>query len=152
MDTSALYHLSPTCLIFRWSPSASEVEQGNQRDSPQVALSNLEPLSVVFQEPRGKSDCLLLWNGDRLAGTFLAEEIDLITGYARLPLPVPMLAGIQLDQGARGIEFVQAINGNRFSGFLQDSTFAFRSPSGEQLEVRRDKINKIIFSRYFWKI
>ncbi len=117
-----------------------------KEDQAKASPSEPTPLAVVLNVERpGKADLLLLRSGEQLTGTLLNESFSLRTGYAHLKFEPRMLAAIDLDDGTRGIESVITINSNRFSGFLEDPLFTFQLQTGSRIEVRREKVLKVIF-------
>ncbi|MBI2924245.1 MAG: formylglycine-generating enzyme family protein [Verrucomicrobia bacterium] len=117
-------------------------KEGETKASP----SEPPQLAVVLNVERpSKADLLLLRSGEQLTGVLLNETFTLRTSYAELKLERRMLAGIDLNDGARGIESIITINSNRFSGFIEDPFFAFQDPTGSRTDVRREKVLKVIF-------
>lgn len=117
-----------------------------KEDEAQAPQSSPRPLAEVFKivRPRG-TDLLLLWNGDKLTGIILNDTVSLRTSYGQLKFGRGMLAGIDLDTGARGLESVITVNSNRFSGFLEDASFTFQPQTGSRTDVRREKVLKVLF-------
>jgi formylglycine-generating enzyme required for sulfatase activity len=91
------------------------------------------------------TDLVLLRNGDWLTGTLLNEGFELRTSYAHLKFENRMLAGIDLADSAFGLQSIITINSNRFSGFLNELPFLFQPKTGSRIEVRREKVLKVIF-------
>lgn len=105
-----------------------------------------ESLGIVLDLERpSNTDILLLRNGDKLTGTVLNETFSIRTSYAEIVLNNRIIAGIDLEGGANNIEKIITVNNNRFSGFIDDSVFVFKLQSGDQIEVRREKVLKVVF-------
>lgn len=105
-----------------------------------------ESLGIVLDLERPSiTDILLLRNGDKLTGTVLNEKFSIRTSYAEIVLNNWIIAGIDLEGGANNIEKIITVNNNRFSGFIDDSVFVFMLQSGAQIEVRREKVLKVVF-------
>ena len=104
------------------------------------------PLAAVFNVERPRqSDLVLLANGDQLAGTLLNETLSLATAVGRLKLDTRAVAGVELDEGTRGLDSVVTVNSNRLSGFVEDPVFTLERPAGGRVEVRREKALKLIW-------
>lgn len=105
-----------------------------------------ESLGIVLDLERpSNTDILLLRNGDKLTGTVLNEKFSIRTSYAKITLNNRIIAGIDLEGGANNIEKIITVNNNRFSGFIDDPVFVFKLQSGAQIEVRREKVLKVVF-------
>lgn len=105
-----------------------------------------ESLGIVLDLERpSNTDILLLRNGDKLTGTVLNEKFSIRTSYAEIVLNNRIIAGIDLEGGANNIEKIITVNNNRFSGFIDDPVFVFKLQSGAQIEVRREKVLKVVF-------
>ena len=105
-----------------------------------------ERLGIVLDLERpSNTDILLLRNGDKLTGTVLNEKFSIRTSYAEIVLNNRIIAGIDLEGGVNNIEKIITVNNNRFSGFIDDPVFVFKLQSGAQIEVRREKVLKVVF-------
>ena len=122
---------------------------GAQDDSPgksEIALSSSPDVSVVLDLKRpSDTDILLLRNGDQLTGTILNENFSLRTSYASLQFHNRILAGVDLEGGSNNIERIVTVNGNQFSGFIDDPVVVFKLQAGATIQIRREKILKIVF-------
>jgi formylglycine-generating enzyme required for sulfatase activity len=94
------------------------------------------------------TDLLMLLDGSRMTGTLLNKNFALRTAYAPLKLESGMLAGIDLESGGQRGEVLLTVNSNRFSGFLEDPFFIIQSPNGGQIQIRREKVGKIVFRNH----
>jgi len=113
-------------------------------------LANTEPvmpaIETVLDTERPKDvDILLLRNGDKLTGTVVNENFSIRTSYAHIVIESKYIAGINLEGGANNIESIITVNNNRFSGFIDDAFISFKLTNGPQLEIRREKVLKIVF-------
>ncbi|HNQ71376.1 formylglycine-generating enzyme family protein [Mesotoga prima] len=113
------------------------------------AVANVEPVrpameTVLDTERQKDADILLLRNGDKLTGTVVNEKFSITTSYAHLDVVTKHIAGMNLEGGANNIESIIAENNNRFSGFIDDSFISFKLTNGPQLEIRREKVLKIV--------
>ncbi|MBL1217145.1 MAG: formylglycine-generating enzyme family protein [Planctomycetes bacterium] len=102
------------------------------------------PVVLDLERP-SDTDILMLRNGDNLTGTVLNESFSICTSYAQITLNSPLIAGIDLDGGADNIEAIVTVNNNRFSGFIDDPVFVFKLQGGARIEVRREKVLKVVF-------
>jgi len=115
-----------------------------------LALGNTAPvmptIETVLDTTRPKDvDILLLRNGDKLTGTVMNESFSIRTSYAHIVIESKYIAGINLEGGANNIESIITVNNNRFSGFIDDAFVSFKLTGGPQLEIRREKVLKIVF-------
>jgi len=115
-----------------------------------LALGNTAPvmptIETVLDTTRPKDvDILLLRNGDKLTGTVMNESFSIRTSYAHIVIESKYIAGINLEGGANNIESIITVNNNRFSGFIDDAFISFKLTGGPQLEIRREKVLKIVF-------
>ncbi len=115
-----------------------------------LALGNTAPvmptIETVLDTTRPKDvDILLLRNGDKLTGTVMNESFSIRTSYAHIGIESKYIAGINLEGGANNIESIITVNNNRFSGFIDDAFVSFKLTGGPQLEIRREKVLKIVF-------
>ena len=115
-----------------------------------LALGNTAPvmptIETVLDTTRPKDvDILLLRNGDKLTGTVMNESFSIRTSYAHIVIESKYIAGINLEGGANNIESIITVNNNRFSGFIDDAFISFKLTNGPQLEIRREKVLKIVF-------
>lgn len=104
------------------------------------------PAGLVFGiQMAHDTDLLILLDGSRLAGTILNKTFSLKTPYASLKLESGTLAGIDLENGFQKGEVILTVNSNRFSGYLEDPFFSIQISPGEQTQIRREKVGKVIF-------
>lgn len=104
--------------------------------SIEIVLDTTRPADV---------DILLLRNGDKLTGTVMNEKFSIRTSYAHIEIATNYIAGINLEGGTNNIESVISVNNNRFSGFIDNPFVVFKLDNGPQLEIRREKIQKVVF-------
>lgn len=118
-----------------------------QETIPQADIQKeAESLGIVLDLERpSNTDILLLRNGDKLTGTVLNESFSIRTSYSSLKFNNRIIAGIDLEGGANNIEAIVTVNDNRFSGFIDDPFIVFKLQTGPQIEIRREKILKVIF-------
>jgi len=118
-----------------------------QETAPQVDIQkDAESLGIVLDLERpSNTDILLLRNGDKLTGTVLNDKFSIRTSYAKIELNNRIIAGIDLEGGANNIEKIITVNNNRFSGFIDDPVFVFKLQSDAKIEVRREKVLKVVF-------
>lgn len=119
------------------TPSKVDEEIGNTKNSEVSVVLDLERPS--------NTDIVLLRNGDKLTGTVLNESFSIRTSYTSLKFNNRIIAGIDLEGGANNIEAIVAVNNNRFSGFIDDPVIVFKLQTGPKIEVRREKVLKVIF-------
>jgi formylglycine-generating enzyme required for sulfatase activity len=104
------------------------------------------PLAAVFDVARPRqSDLVLLANGDQVAGTLLNETLSLATAIGRLELDTRVVAGVELSDGGGSLDSLVTVNNNRLSGFLEDSVFVLERPAHGRVEVRRERVVKVVF-------
>jgi len=131
-------------LLMGWAAAAHA--QGDAATPEEEEPSSVPEVAVVLDLERpSDTDILLLRNGDKLTGTILNEKFSIRTSYASLNFNNRILAGIDLEGGANNIERIVTVNNNRFSGFIDDPVVVFKLQTGSQIEIRREKILKIIF-------
>ncbi|MSU20758.1 MAG: formylglycine-generating enzyme family protein [Pedosphaera sp.] len=131
------------CLALELSVAIS---RGQSRTTEAPQTTNASPLAIVLGVPRAKdTDILLLQNGEKNSGTIANESISLKTSYADLKFDARMIAAIDLQGADNPIDSILTVNSNRFSGFLTDPSFVIRLNTGEQLAVRREKVQKAIW-------
>ena len=103
-------------------------------------------MGVVFDMERStESDVLILRNGDRLVGSILNDGFGIHTFYGPLNFKSELVAGIDLEGGDSHIEAIITVNNNRFSGFLDDTVFSVKLDSGPLVQVRRERVAKVVF-------
>ena len=131
-------------LLMGWAAAAHA--QGQAATPEEEEPSSVPKVAVVLDLERpSDTDILLLRNGDKLTGTILNGKFSIRTSYASLNFNNRILAGIDLEGGANNIERIVTVNNNRFSGFIDDPVVVFKLQTGSQIEIRREKILKIIF-------
>ena len=104
-------------------------------------------LASVLDVPRlPDRDVLFLRGGDRHSGTVRNESYQLRTPHGLQTFPSSQVAAIDLADSRGGFDVLVAVNRNRFSGYLEDKTFQVQpGPSVEPIEVRREKVLKVVF-------
>jgi formylglycine-generating enzyme required for sulfatase activity len=114
--------------------------------SPASALP--QPLTSVFDLERPvENDVLVLADGEWLHGVVLNETVTLRTRWGSLPFPSRVLAGIDFGNRPGNLESVVTVNRNAFSGFVEEACFTLQSSAGNRIEVRREKVTRLIFHR-----
>lgn len=110
--------------------------------------TNRAPLAMVFEMERpAERDLLLPYQGESLSGIVLNPSLRLRASYASMAFDLGRIAGLELDHQGRQPACLITVNGNRFSGILEESSFSLQLPDGNRMEIRREKISKIIFHR-----
>ncbi len=99
---------------------------------------------ALIAKPRPASDLLLTDEGRKFTGALLNESISLRTAYATLRLPKAAIARIDLADPRQGLDSVETVNSNRFTGFLDDPSLTFRSDTGDVVKVRTEKVAEVI--------
>jgi len=133
-------------IVSIWSILISTFPFAQEITPPSDIQKDAESLGIVLDLERpSNTDILLLRNGDKLTGTVLNETFSIRTSYAEIVLSNRIIAGIDLEGGTNNIEKIITVNNNRFSGFIDDSVFVFKLQSGDQIEVRREKVLKVVF-------
>jgi hypothetical protein len=119
-------------------------EQKEESDSPA-----LTPLKSVLDEKRSSCcDLLFFRNEDVLRGTILNENFTILTPYGECTVSGDRCAGISLIDEESRFESLVTTNANTLRGLFRDRTVRFRmKSSGTTIEVRREKIEKMIFQR-----
>jgi len=103
-------------------------------------------MGMVFDMERSaENDLLILRNGDRLVGNILNDGFGIRTFYGQLNFKSQLVAGIDLEGGENNIEAIITVNNNRFSGFLENPVFSVKLDSGPLVQVRRERVAKIVF-------
>jgi formylglycine-generating enzyme required for sulfatase activity len=92
----------------------------------------------------GKSDSLILGNGEKLKGTVLNEHFSFRTAYAHFELKKAWLASIDLARDSRNLSTAFTINSNRYTGFLEDDFLFFQPDHGNRMEIRRERISRVL--------
>jgi hypothetical protein len=118
----------------------------------QSLLDETEPeevdnrMGVVFDMDRSaESDMLILRNGDRLIGSILNDDFGIHTFYGQLNFKSQLVAGIDFEGDENNIESIVTVNNNRFSGFLDNLVFSVKLDSGPMVQVRRERVAKVVF-------
>jgi len=99
----------------------------------------------------GDSDILLLRNGDKLTGTVLNKTFGIRTSYGQLTFDTSTIAAIDLEGNTNNIESIITINNNKVSGFLDSASFLFELQTGPKIEVRREKVFKVLLRVRQWE-
>ena len=118
-----------------------------------AAENNSRPVSLefpaqtsVFGTNRPKdTDLLLLTDGKTLAGIVSNETLNLRAAYALLKLENQAVASLALESGQGGLDTLITINGDRFSGLLETPGFVVQPATGARIEIRRERVVKILF-------
>ncbi len=103
-------------------------------------------LREVFGVSRGASeDDVFLNDGTRATGAVLNATVSLRTAYGLVELATTNLAGIEMAGNARLLDVVVAVNGSRFSGFLELPEWSLRVARGATNRVRSEKLRRLLF-------
>ena len=90
-------------------------------------------------------DIIYLTNGDVLKGEITTESFSIRTSYAHITIPTENIANISMEDQIMNMETIVAINGSRFSGFIDAQTITLKISSGYSIPIRREKISHISF-------
>ncbi len=96
-------------------------------------------------ERQKDADIILLRNWDKLTGTVMNEKFSMKTSYAHVDVKTNYIAEIDLEGVENNMESIITVNNNRFSGLIDDDFINFKLTNGSELEIRREKVLKIIF-------
>ncbi|MEK7683960.1 MAG: formylglycine-generating enzyme family protein [Verrucomicrobiota bacterium] len=120
--------------------------QGQQEETGASLLASTNSLKTVLGlERSADADVLLLRNGDKLTGALRQASFNLRTSYGLLQFDRRMIAGIDLEGDRNHLESIITVNRNRFSGFLEDRLLVLQPRSGPPVELRCEKVLKIVF-------
>jgi formylglycine-generating enzyme required for sulfatase activity len=108
--------------------------------APAPAEASLEP-----SRPQN-TDLLLLSNGQTVTCTIRNETFRLRTSYALLDLKKQFLTTLDFTRAPHGLVFVETVNSNQFTGFLEDQSFRVQSTNDEPQEIRRERIARVTFN------
>ncbi|NUN97050.1 MAG: hypothetical protein HUU16_12820, partial [Candidatus Omnitrophica bacterium] len=130
---SILWRLGGLCLVLVLVPT-----------SARGAL-----ITSIFGKQRlSDQDVIYFTNGDVLRGEATNREITLLTPYARVALPLRKCAGFSLEGSETLGEKVVAINGDSFSGIIEDRLITFRiGGSGAEVPIRKERIRLLLLRR-----
>ncbi len=90
-------------------------------------------------------DIVYLTNGDILKGEITTESFSIRTSYAHITIPTENIAYMSVEDQMMNMETIVAINGSRFSGFIDEQTITLKITSGYSIPIRREKISHISF-------
>ncbi|MDK2951471.1 MAG: hypothetical protein PWQ77_1136 [Kosmotogales bacterium] len=90
-------------------------------------------------------DIVYLTNGDILKGEITTESFSIRTSYAHITIPTENIAYMSVEGQMMNMETIVAINGSRFSGFIDEQTITLKITSGYSIPIRREKISHISF-------
>ena len=111
-----------------------------------VIFSNIVEVAKVFEIDRpNDGDLVVLNSGEELRGKVKNESFSIRTNYSSVSLDSGFIAGIELERQDISLERIVAINGNRFSGFIDDEAILMELSDGRLLTIRRERIRKVIF-------
>lgn len=134
-----------------WSPTAGEIAFQSDRDGNwDVWIANVpEEVSTrahfaFIGVIRGKDDkdVIKLGTGDILTGKVRDEKISLQTSYIRMDLMTHSVASINMAS-----EEIFLINGDRLKGYILNELIDFETEVGQDLKLRREKIESIAFGK-----
>ncbi len=120
---------------------AAELNPNQDPSSPSRAAG----IGLLLGETRGEAlDRIALSNGETITGTLLNSRVQLASAFGPLDFETSMLSGIVFGAAGDKLDYCVSVNCDRLSGFLQDRVFRFRVEQGEEINVRRERISKII--------
>ena len=125
------------CIANLQCESADLIESAARETRPLTEVAGLERSNEV--------DTLVLRNGGRLVGELLTESFVLRAFYGEIRLNRNRIGGINFAVGRNQLAAIIAINGNRFSGLINDLAIRFRVQDGSEIEVRHEKLLKAAF-------
>lgn len=146
--------VAASMIVHGQSPSEPRSQRERQTKSPRVLARPDDTALAVIQQAqpnnaRPHSDVLVLRNGEKLAGAVQNESYRLRTPYATVALDRRCIAEIDLKAEPHQLATISTVNQNRFSAFLEDSSFAFlpaEAVATAPIEVRREKV-KLFLAR-----
>lgn len=112
------------------------VDSSTQEKSPQIDL-DLKRNSI--------SDVIYLRNGDVITGTILNKNYNITTSYTQTKINNKMIKEIYLESGENNMSKILTINNNKISGFISNPIIVFKLNNGNRIEIRREKILKLVF-------
>lgn len=106
-------------------------------------------MTELFGKQRlSDQDVIYFMNGDVLRGEATNREVTLLTPYAKVSLPLRKCAGLSFEGSETLGEKVVAINGDAFSGIVEDRLFTFRiGGSGAEVPIRKERIRFLLLRR-----
>lgn len=112
------------------------VDSSTQEKNPQIDL-DLKRNSI--------SDVIYLRNGDVITGTILNKNYNITTSYTQTQINNKMIKEIYLESGENNMSKILTINNNKISGFISNPIIVFKLTNGNRIEIRREKILKLVF-------
>lgn len=113
--------------------------------SSQLALNG--DSSASFTPQQGNlADTIKMKNGDSFNGRVQIEEVTLNTPYGMVSFPRSMLQRITMTGKQKNVETLITLGGDRFSGFLVNADFPINLAAGNQIKVRKEKIDEIVLA------
>jgi formylglycine-generating enzyme required for sulfatase activity len=111
-----------------------------------AADTALNPVTEAFEVPRDDAaDTVLLRDGILLNGIVRNEFFTLRTSHGPLAFESRRLAGIDLANGPHQLDSILGVNGDRFSGFLDDAAFLIQLADGTRVSARRETVRRVAF-------
>lgn len=102
--------------------------------------------SIILDFERvSTADVLYLRNGDVITGTILNKNYNITTSYTQTQINNKMIKEIYLESGENNMSKILTINNNKISGFISNPTIVFKLKNGNRIEIRREKILKLVF-------
>jgi hypothetical protein len=119
----------------------------NVKESQKIKESEEEKSSnIILDFERGSTaDVLYLRNGDVITGTILNKNYNITTSYTQTQINNKMIKEIYLESGENNMSKILTINNNKISGFISNPIIVFKLKNGNQIEIRREKILKLVF-------
>ena len=145
-DASATQSILQQMRNLAFAQPALLYEADGKGGTKLMTKSVMPVLETVLDEKRSQStDILLLRNGDKLTGQVMNPSISMRTSYAsQLKFETRLIAGL-LFEGQAYMETLFSVNGNRFSGFIDDPVISFKIAGGGTIPIRKEKIAKVVF-------
>jgi hypothetical protein len=132
------------CIVAVLMPGMTVFGQRLRAETGPAEMDNR--MAEVFEMERSaESDVLVLRNGDRLVGRILNDDFGIRTFYGQLNFKSQLVAGIDFEGDENNIEAIVTVNNNRFSGFLETPEFSVKLDSGPLVQVRRERVAKVVF-------
>jgi len=102
--------------------------------------------ALGYRRPKGW-DVVVLRDGEKLVGSVQSRTFKLRSAPGALTLRATKVAGMDLVSAAHGLATVITVDKGKLTGFLETDEFDLTLRSGPKVEIRRERVAKILFGR-----
>jgi formylglycine-generating enzyme required for sulfatase activity len=142
----SLHHTRVRILWIASGTLAAGLLLGASIDPSHVADTAIKPVREAFAVLRADTtDTVLLRDGVILNGSVRNESFTLRTSHGPLAFESRRIAGIDLAKGPHQLDSILGVNGDRFSGFLDDPGFLIQLADGTRVSARRETVRRVAF-------